>query len=298
MRTLNQIQDIIKERFVSNTVLKEAYNIPDGQTFDDYFSLVAIERQIVNVISFALFVQEQLSDVFKKEIAGEIAASRVHTREWYRQKALSYLLGVPIIPGTDVFDTAALTEAEIESAKVIKQAATVKLISAAGYGILRVKVASKSGNSLVPVPQPAFDSFKQYMNRHVVDAGTQMVITTGIGDDVRLTVDIYYDPLVISAQGTYLTDGTDVALPAVQRFLSSIEFNGRLILSDLERYLRELPGVDIAVVKSAASKYGSFSYDTQNIQNVGAIDQIRIADSGYFVLDESETQINYRLTDE
>lgn len=261
-------------------------------------SNTAIWRLFVWVVAFCTWTLEQLWDAFKIEITNEIEKSRVHTREWYRQKALSYLLGVPIIPGTDVFDTAGLTEAEIESAKIIKQAATVKLISSAGYGILRVKVASKSGNSLVPVPQPAFDSFKQYMNRHVVDAGTQMVITTGIGDDVRLTIDIYYDPLVISAQGSYLTDGTDVALPAVQRFLSSIEFNGRLILSDLERYLRDLPGVEIAVVKSAASKYGSFSYATQNIQNVGAIDQIRIADSGYFVLDESNTQINYKLADE
>lgn len=298
MRTLTEIQNSIKVAFVTNSVLKEAYGIADEQSFDDFFSLVSIERYIVNIISYAVFVHEQLWEVFKSEVGKEIAESRVHTREWYRQKALSYLLGVPVIPGTDKFETSNLSDVEIENAKVIKQAATVKLISSAGYGILRVKVASKSGETLIPVPQPAFDSFKQYMNRHVVDAGTQIVITTGTGDDVRLTVDIYYDPLVISAAGTYLDNGAQVALPAIKAFLSSIEFNGRLILSDLERHLKALSGVEIAVVKSAASKYGAFGYSTQNIQNVGTIDQIRIADSGYFILDETETIINYKLADE
>ena len=40
-------------------------------------------------------------------------------------------------------------------------------------------------------------------------------------------------------------------------------------------------------------EYGAYDYTTTGVQNVGAINEIRIADAGYMKLDESELLINY-----
>ena len=302
---------------MSSTTLRQMYGFVQDSAFDDYFSIVSIENSFVSIVAFAIYIHEQLWSVFRKEITDEIAQSRVHTREWYRQKALSFMLGMPIVPGTDKFDLTGLTDAAIEAAKVVKQAATVKLISAAGYGILRIKVATKQGNDLAPLPLPSFNAVKDYMNRYVVDAGTQIVMTTGVGDDVRFTMDIYVDPLILTPQGQYVNEADAANVPALQlavevdtppdetiihtairSFLQSIEFNGRLILSDLEKHIRSMPGVEIAVVKSASSKYAGYLYSTTGLPNVGLIDEIRIADSGYFKLDVNNTSINFKIADE
>jgi hypothetical protein len=315
MRSFENIVNSIKLVFMTNTHLSSLYGFSIDNNFDDYFSALSIENITINIIAFAIYTHEQLWGVFKKEVADEIANSRVHTREWYRQKALAFMLGVPIIPGSDKFDLAGLSDQAIEAAKVIKQAATVKLISTAGYGILRIKVATKTGNNLAPVPLASFNAFKHYMNRHVVDAGTQIVMTTGTGDDVRFTLDIYIDPLILTPQGQFVNEADALNIPSlsavdevdntetiihtsIRSFLQSIEFNGRLILSDLEKHLRLLPGVEIAVIKSAASKYGQYLYSTNGVPNVGVIDEIRIADSGWFKLDVNNTNVNFKLADE
>ena len=299
-REITIIKDEITANFMANSTVQIVYGLTAGYTFYQEFSKVSLENILFDVITYGIWTLEKIFDVFRAETEQKIAENKVHSKEWYRQKALGFMFGFPVVTGTDKFITTGSTPDLIENSKVIKQAACVKLISSNGYGILRIKVATANGaGELIQVPLAQFNALKQYMLRHVVDAGTQIKITTGGGDDLKLKIDIYYDPLVLSTTGTRL-DGTSntPVLDSIKDFLKSIEFNGSLIVSDLQKSLRLIEGVKVCKIKEAYSKYGTYDYTSTGIQNIGLIDEIRIADSGYMKLDEGVLEINYKLFEE
>jgi hypothetical protein len=298
-RTRQEIKAQMTNSFMSNVRIQELYELNTDLTFEEQFSSVSLESMLFDIFSFAYFILESLWDVFRNEINTAIEDSRVHTKNWYRNKALNFMFGLPVVPGTDTFNTDGLTPEEIEATKVVKQAAAVKLISDAGYGVLRLKVATKTGNALAPVPTLQFEALKAYMLSKVVDAGTQMIITTGNGDDLKLTVDVYYDPLVLSPTGSRLDGGNQTpVINAVLDYLQGLDFNGILIVSELQRVIADVDGVQSASIKLAASKYGGFGYESNTLPNVGVIDEVRIADSGYFKLDLDHTLLTYKLIQE
>ncbi|KGO88372.1 hypothetical protein Q765_00175 [Flavobacterium rivuli WB 3.3-2 = DSM 21788] len=292
-RQRQEIKDSITNPFITNARIVALYGLQAGLTFLQQFSLLSLENNLFDVVTDAMLSLESLWDIFRAEITAEMAKQQPHTKAWYQGKALGFMLGVPLINDTDVFDTAGLTDEAIEAAKVVKQAAAVKLISNNGYGILRLKVATAAPDgTLQPVPAEQFAALKYYILEKVVDAGTQVVVTTAVADKLRLHLDIYYSPLILNPEGERL-DGTDdtPVQNALDQFLQSIEFNGTLNLNKLERDLIDIEGVQEAHRTLAASKYGDYEYEHTGVPNVGAIDVFRVADGGYLVMDD--LQINW-----
>jgi hypothetical protein len=257
-------------------------------------SKVAIWRLWVWIFAFGQYVLEQYWETFKIEIEKRIAESRIHTPKWYREKALDFLYGVSLVQDKDYYDLTLLTDAQISTAKVISNAASVRVVQN-GYGTLRLKVVRTVGGEYAPVLSEHLTALNVYFNNHIADAGTVVNVTTGEADLLKLKLDIYYDPLILGADGSRL-DGTN-ATPVITQtkdFLKSIDFeNGKLVLTYLTDKLQIIHGVVLPVVKEAYSKYGTYDYTTTGIQNVGVINEIRIADAGYMKLDESELLINY-----
>lgn len=257
-------------------------------------SKVAIWRLWVWIIAFAQYVQEQYWETFKAEIEKRIASSRIHTPKWYREKALAFLYGVPLVQDTDYYDTTGLTDTQIANAKIISNAASVRVVQN-GYGTLRLKVVRTVGGEYAPVLPEHLTALDVYFNQHIADAGTVVNVTTGEADLLKLKMDIYYDPLILGADGSRL-DGTNPTpvITQIKSYLKSIDFeNGKLVLTHLTDKLQQVSGVNLPVVREAYSKYGAYDYTTTGVQNVGAINEIRIADAGYMKLDESELLINY-----
>jgi len=257
-------------------------------------SKVAIWRLWVWIFAFGQFVLEQYWDAFRIEIEKRIAASRIHTPKWYREKALAFLYGVPLVQDTDYYDLSLLTPAEIATAKIISNAASVRVVQN-GYGTLRMKVVRTVGGVYAPVLPEHVTALDVYFNQHIADAGTVVNVTTAEADLLKLKVDIYYDPLILGADGSRL-DGTNATpiITEIKTYLQSIDFeNGKLVLTYLTDKLQKVEGVVLPVIKEAFSKYGLYDYTTTGIQNVGVINEIRIADAGYMKLDESELLINY-----
>lgn len=285
MRTIEQIQHEILTAKQNESTLQELNST----------SKVAVYRLWIYIVAVAIWSHEKLFEIFKKEITAEMAKNRIHNKEWYRQKALNFLFGFPMLQDTDKFDINGATTEQIATAKVVKQAACVKLISGNGYGILRVKVAGEQGGELVALETDKYNALKHYMQRYVVDAGTQMKVTTGPADDLLLKLDVYYNPLILSPSGERL-DGTNPTpvLDAIKKYLKSIEFNGAIYIGDLIANIRKVEGVQLAKCLEARSKYAGFDYYTSDVQGVGLIDEIRIADAGYMKLDEDVLQINYK----
>jgi len=292
-RSIQEIKDTITNPFITNATVVAIYGLQIGLTFLQQFSLFSLENNLFDVVTNAMWTLENLWDIFRAEITAEMAKQQPHTKTWYQGKALGFMLGVPLLPDTDIFDTTGMNDEAIEAAMVIKQAAAVKLISNNGYGILRIKVATAAPDgSLQPVPPEAYEALKYYMLEKVVDAGTQVVVTTAIADKLRLHLDVYYNPLILNPQGQRL-DGTNntPVQDAIKLILQSIEFNGTLNIKKLERDLTEIEGVQEAQTTMAASKYGDYEYEQTGIPNVGAIDVFRVADGGYLVIDD--LQINW-----
>lgn len=274
--------------FIADTTIIAKYELVDGQTFDQQFSNVSLENILFVTMAFAIWAFEMLMDTFRLELTDEMALQKPHTKDWYRNKMLGFLYGVPVIEGTDQFDTTGLTDEQIAAAQVVKQAATVKLISNNGYGILRVKVAGAASNGVLqPLTPLQYASCQTYLLNYVVDAGTQVRVTTGVADKLQTSIDIYYDNLVLDPEGQRLDgSGNTPVQNAITAFLQNIAFNGVLNIKELETAITIVDGVKYANVTNAASKYGDYEYTQTGIPNVGAINVFRVADSGYFVMED------------
>ena len=193
-------------------------------------SKVAIWRLWVWIIAFAQYVQEQYWETFKAEIEKRIASSRIHTPKWYREKALAFLYGVPLVQDTDYYDTTGLTDTQIANAKIISNAASVRVVQN-GYGTLRLKVVRTVGGEYAPVLPEHLTALDAYFNQHIADAGTVVNVTTGEADLLKLKMDIYYDPLILGADGSRL-DGTNPTpvITQIKSYLKSIDFEtGKLV---------------------------------------------------------------------
>lgn len=284
--------------FINNPVIQERYGLTPGNTFEQEFSIVSLENIFFEIVAFSIWSLEKLWDIFRKENDDKIAASRVHTRRWYRQKALDFMYGYELVE-TDSYDLTGLTDEQIAEAKIIANAAVVKMV-VSGRGILRVKVVkseSEEGEDLGPLSPQELTAFRAYMNR-VSDAGTLVVPTTAVADDLKLKIDIYYDALVLNNLGQR-NDGTDnePVHNGIKGYLGSLDFNGSFVKTKLEDALQLVQGVQFVNIKGAWSKFGTYSYNS-TAPGVGLIDEIRTADAGYMKLDEDELELNFIATSE
>lgn len=292
-----KIKDIIQEILEAKAQTAELSNLEvltqnEINTLENLSTSKVAEWRIwVYVVAVGIWSLEKLFDLFKIEIEQRIAESRPHTKAWYRNLALNFHFGYQL-QETAIYDLTGLTDEQIQAAKIIKHAAVVKKTQS-GYGVLRIKVATENNLVREPITPIQMAAFSNYMNK-VTDAGTLIEPTTAIPDDLKLEIDLYYNPEIMSNTGVFLDGSSDApVVESIEDFLRSIDFNGEFVKTYLEDHLKGVKGVEIPVIKKAWSKYGGHSYDDTTIQNAGVIDELRIADAGYMKLDINNTIINY-----
>ena len=135
-RTINEIQEeILTERLAVSELSDLQVLTNNEQTLldADSNSKASIWRKWVYIFAFSISVLEQYWDIFKAEIETLIAQSRIHTPKWYREKALAFLYGVPLVQDKDYYDTSGMTSAQIATAKIVSNAASLRVIQN-GYG--------------------------------------------------------------------------------------------------------------------------------------------------------------------
>lgn len=286
-RELSEIKQQITDEWINNETIQEKYTLVPGQTFEQQFSKVSVENILFSVLAFAIWMFEKLIDQNQSEINEQIANSRIHTQKWYRQKALEFMFGYEL-GDLDKYDTTDLTDEQIAAAKIIANAAPVKM-----QGYLRMKVVKRVGDELAPLAPAELNAFESYMN-YVTDGGTYVIPTTNIADDLKLTLDIYYNDQILAGDGSRL-DGTanTPVLDAIKDYLKSLRFNGAFIGTKLQDEIQAVQGVNMVKIVHAASKYGLYDYETTINPNAGQINEVRVADAGYMKLDEANTIINF-----
>lgn len=219
-------------------------------------SATSVWRLWVYVVAVAIWALEKIFDAHIAEVRGIIASEKPHTTRWYATMAKRFQLGFSLAIEQDYYNNTSYPEPIVASSKIIKQAAVTETANG-----LRVKVAKEeSGSDLGPLTPAELDGFAAYMAQ-IKDAGVRLYISSTVPDQLKLSLTIYYDPLILSATGERL-DGSDTApvATAITNFLKALPFNGLYLNSRLVDALQAVQGVVNPHLVSAQARYGALSF--------------------------------------
>ncbi len=264
-----QIEIIQKEMFdgiTSNEVLSEMNST----------SKVANYRLYVFVVSFSIWVLENLFDTHKREVNDIIEAKMPHRSSWYRTKALAFQYGFDLIQDTDKFDNTGYTDEEIEASKIIKYSAVTK-----SGGQLYIKIATEAGGVLTPIAPEIKESFDAYMDE-IADAGVKYLVVNHLPDILLLNIQIYRDPLVLDANGMSIINANYPVQDAINEYMKELPFNGELVLLHLIDKLQKVEGVNIPHIVNAESQV--IDINTNEYLDPAPINVKTVPVSGYFTI--------------
>jgi len=159
----------------------------------------------------------------EKIVERNTLVSRPHTLSWYREQALNFIYGHPLVweKGFFKFDTVGLSDTEILNKKIVKHCAVGEVdleeifegdekpktseeinIAISQYfhnqvGVIFMKVAGENeSGDIKKLPKDELATFREYI-RQIKDAGNQIEIISVDGDKLSLEIDLYVDPLKI-----------------------------------------------------------------------------------------------------
>lgn len=253
-RTIAEIRDQI------NT---EAQTYPSLVSFASA-SQTSIYWLIIYVISYAIWFHESLWDNRYLELDAKVRSMIAGTALWYQQQALLFQYGDSLtydsISGQYVYDPIDV------SARIVKLASVRE-----SAGFLVIKVAKLSAGAPVALSAPEVAAFQSYINT-VKFAGTFISVVSESGDDLLIdSATIYYDPIIPVATVK------NAVVAAVNDYIKSLPFDGRLSVDALESSIRAVTGVKEVVLTSVKARLGAGAYTT--------VSGTYITGSGYLVLD-------------
>lgn len=261
-RTITDIQTEVINQVQSDPVLQAQLTST---------SKVAIWRLWTYVIAVCFWTIEKLMDAFRIETDAKIAALKPHSLRWYAGKAKAFQYGYDLVAEADYYDNTGIDDATITASQIVNYAAVVEQTRG-----LRIKVATDSGADLAALSSPQLASFVEYMGR-VKDAGVKLLITSTTADSLKLTIDIYYNPLVLNANGGRADGVTSTPVQdAIKAYLKNLPFNGVFLLQNLTDVLQLVDGVKVIDIKEAQAKYGALAYTSFRVQYIPDAGYLRI----------------------
>jgi hypothetical protein len=252
-------------------------------------SKVAIYNLWAYVVAYVIWVQYGFFNTFKTEINEKIRAQKVYTNLWFRDNALNYRHGHPLVRDGYVvsYSDEGYTQAEIAASLVVKRAAVIEL-EVTNQTFLFIKCATEIEGELSILPDAQRQGIVDYFKR-IKPAGTKLEVFSDNADDLRLTVDFFYDPLILTETGAKI-DGTanEPAQDEIRTYLKNLRFNGEFSIAELEDLLQAVLGCSDreAYIKLA-------EYNFQNPVNFQAISDTVIANSGYMNITPQNLTINF-----
>lgn len=252
-RSIEQIKSSMAEAFMQDTNLATKYGFEVGADFNNTFSKVSIESLILYIIAASIWTLEKLFDTHTAEVTDYIATMKPHSLRWYVEKAKAFLYGVPLIDGTDQHNTEGMTDEQIAQAKIVTFAACTE-----ANATLYLKVA-KAGPAPLTTDEKA--AFVAYLHE-IKDAGVRIDVISEQGDYLNLNMVIYYDPLLINANGENKATGAKPVEAAIKAYIENIPFNGEFRKNELEDAIQAVEGVvmvELGVVEhSETGEDGTF----------------------------------------
>ena len=277
-RTITEIKASITTSFMADETVAAFYGFTVGAGFDATFSKAGFESILFYIVASAIYVVESLMDVLRSDVDTDLSARLVPGRKWWRDLAIAFQYG-------DAYNEEAGKYDVIDDTKQIVAYAAVEEPSTGG---VRLKVAKTAGAELSALDAPELLAFTEYI-RVAKPLGVKSQIVSVPGDDLRIVIDIYYDPLVLDADGNAL-DGSGEPVPStVRSFVKSLPFNGEFVIASLVDALQATKGVKVPTVLSAESKYLTTDWE--------AIDARVKPYSGWMKVTDENLTITYRPHD-
>lgn len=281
--TIPEIKKSMTDMFIQNDDVRNKYGLKDGLTFEDQFSTVSIENILFFIVATCMWVNQQLFSQHKIDIQQLLNEQKAHTSNWYAHMAKQFQFGQDLVAETDRYDNTGLTSEEVEKRRVVKYSAAVESLDKT---ILYLKIATDSNGVRQPLPNNQLTAFKAYINT-IQDVGVRIQVINDQADDMRLIIDIYYDSLILDQDGKQLDGENDSPVQsAIRNYLNNLPFNGTYTNQGLIDVLQNLNGVEVAELKSAASRYGYYTEYTE-------IDAREIPHAGYYKISDSNLILNF-----
>lgn len=250
----------------------------------------AIYQMWAGIVATAIWTLYVFFDLFSQQMDTKIKEQKKYSLLWYRNKALEFRYGQQVI--NDEYTDEGYTDDEIEAMKVVKRAAVIEL-ELNNRKNLYIKVATEdaSGN-LAPVSDDVKDALEVYYSdpeHGIKTAGTKIIIYTAPADDLKLTIDFFYNPLVLDENGARIDGSSNTPVQDVVRaYLKNLKFNGEFNIAKLEDLLQEVDGCSNreAYVRSCQANYLTpAAYQT--------INDSYVANSGYMDITDANLQVNF-----
>lgn len=251
-------------------------------------SKVAIYNLWAWVVAAVAWTQYQLWDSYKIELSQQIAEQKRYTLRDFRNMALAFQFGHELNDETGVYEESIYTDEEIEAAKIVNRAAVMEL-ELNNRKHLFIKVATENENGdLAKLSDAQKSALDQYFAR-IKPAGTKIIIFSDNADDLRMTLDFYYDPLILDETGARIDGrGNTTVQDAIRAYLKALKFNGEFTIAELENRLQLISGcADQEVyVRSCEANY-------KTPEDWQPITASFVANSGYMKIDDANLQINF-----
>ncbi len=244
-------------------------------------SRVPVWKIVFYAVAYGIFLIDTLFDLFRTETDLKIKLLKPATLLWFAEKVKTFQYGDNLVPETDYYDNTGQTEDQVTAKKVIKYAAAIEQSFSNGRFGVRIKAAGEDGGGIrIKLPDAERDAAREFVKRFK-PAGTYVELTTDDADHLKLTLKVYYNPLVLNATGQRL-DGADPTplQTAIKNHLKNLPFNGRFNLTALVDAMQAVDGVSDPRITSAQTQYAALPYTE-------VIDE-RIPDAGYLkIYDEN-----------
>lgn len=252
-RTIQDIKDTMTTAFISDESIIEKYGLDSSKTFEQQFSKLSIESILFFICSAAIWTHEQIFTVLKSEIDTSVSKQKPHTLLWYRDLAERFRYGHNLLDDSDVYSDAAIDD---DNAAIVKFAAVKKVNKT-----LKMKVAKSVDGTLDKLSASEMTAFVNYIQK-TQDAGVNFDFVSRDADQLKLTVDIYYNPLILDGEGRRLDGNGDTTVQdAINDYLQNLTFDGEFTLTQLTDALQAVEGVDVPRITGAECKWGDFDWE-------------------------------------
>jgi hypothetical protein len=286
--TISEIKKEMTDAFISSPEIKEKYELQDGKTFEEQFSVASIESIFFYAVAACNWLSQKLFEQLKIDILKTLSEQTSGTANWYAFKAKQFQFGMSLVPDTDYYDNTSLTDEQISATRIVKYAAAVE---AKDKSILYLKVATGNEGNRQPLSSAQLTTFKTYLNE-VQYAGVRISVINDPADQMKLTIDIYYDLLVLDETGKRLDGQGDTPVQdTIRSYLNNLPFNGMYTNQALIDTLQQVPGINVAELKSASSRYGIYEEFTE-------INAREIAHAGYYAISDENLTLNFIQNEE
>lgn len=247
-RTIAQIKKGMTDQFMNNPVIREQYGLKEGDTFDSVFSTVALENILFGIFASAAYVLEVLFDTFRTAVDKKIAAAVPATIPWYHKVCLEYQHGDRLV--IDEATQQYIYEDIDESKRMVKYAA-VRDQGAYVYILVSGEDSDGLPNAL---SNDIIVAFEQYLAIRK-PAGIQLEVKTYNPDDIKISMKIQNDTLILNTDGSLINDSSRYPVEeAIESYLRSIEYGGVVNKTRLIDAVQKAEGVKDVVLEEVLVK--------------------------------------------